>query len=147
MAKVTDVVAELARPFTEQAGCTLWDVEYVKEAGEWFLRVYIDKEGGVCIDDCEAVSRPLSDALDVADPIPGSYTFEVSSAGLDRALKHAAHFEQCMGQQVDVKFYRPMDGSKEYTGVLTGYENGDVTVDDRTFPKKDIAQVKLHVTF
>lgn len=147
MAKVTDVVAELARPFTEQAGCTLWDVEYVKEAGEWFLRVYIDKEGGVCIDDCEAVSRPLSDALDEVDPIPGSYTFEVSSAGLDRALKREEHFEQCMGQQVDVKFYRPVDGSKEYTGVLTGYENGDVTVDDRTFPKKDIAQIKLHVTF
>ena len=147
MAKVTDVVAELAKPFTEQAGCTLWDVEYVKEAGEWFLRVYIDKEGGVCIDDCEAVSRPLSDALDEADPIPGSYTFEVSSAGLDRALKRPEHFERCMGQQVDVKFYRPVDGSKEYTGVLAGYADGDVTVDDRTFPKKDIAQVKLHVTF
>lgn len=147
MAKVTDVVAELAKPFVRQAGCALWDVEYVKEAGEWFLRVYIDKEGGVCIEDCEAVSRPLSDALDEADPIPGSYTFEVSSAGLDRALKRPEHFEQCKGQQVDVKFYRPVGGSKEYTGVLAGYEDGDVTVDDRTFPKKDIAQVKLHVTF
>ncbi len=147
MAKVTDVVAELAKPFVEQAGCSLWDVEYVKEAGEWFLRVYIDKEGGVCINDCEAVSRPLSDALDVADPIPGSYTFEVSSAGADRALKRPEHFEQCMGQQVDVKFYRPVDGSKEYTGALAGYADGDVTVDGRTFPKKDVAQVRLHVTF
>ena len=71
MAKVTDTVAELARPYVEQAGCTLWDVEYIKEAGEWFLRVYLDKEGGVSIDDCEAVSRPLSDALDEADPIAG----------------------------------------------------------------------------
>lgn len=87
MAKVTDTVAELARPYVEQAGCTLWDVEYIKEAGEWFLRVYLDKEGGVSIDDCEAVSRPLSDALDEADPIAGSYTFEVSSAGLDRPLR------------------------------------------------------------
>ena len=87
MAKITDTVGALARPFVEAAGCTLWDVEYVKEAGEWFLRVYIDKEGGVSIDDCEAVSRPLSDALDQADPIEGSYTFEVSSAGADRALR------------------------------------------------------------
>ncbi len=147
MAKVTDAVAQLAKPYVERAGCTLWDVEYVKEAGEWFLRVYIDKEGGVGIDDCEAVSRPLSDALDEADPIEGSYTFEVSSAGLDRALKKPEHFQLCMGRPVDVKCYRPVDGSKEHTGVLTGYEDGDVRVDDRTFLKKDIAQVRLHVTF
>ena len=147
MAKVTDVVAGLAQPFVEQAGCTLWDVEYVKEAGERFLRVYIDREGGVCIDDCEAVSRPLSDALDEADPIAGSYTFEVSSAGLDRPLKKPEHFEQSMGRQVDVKFYRPVDGRKERTGVLEGYENGDVTVDGVRYPKQDIAQVRLHVTF
>jgi ribosome maturation factor RimP len=147
LAKVTDAVAELARPYVEQAGCTLWDVEYVKEAGEWFLRVYIDKEGGVNIHDCEAVSRPLSDALDEADPIAGSYTFEVSSAGLDRALRKPEHFAQCMGRQVDVKFYRPVDGRKERTGVLGGYDDGDVTVDGQTFPKKDIAQVRLHVTF
>ena len=87
MAKVTDTVAQLALPFVESAGCSLWDVEYVKEAGEWFLRIYIDKEGGVSIEDCEAVSRPLSDKLDEADPIGGSYTFEVSSAGADRVLK------------------------------------------------------------
>ena len=78
MAKVTDITAALARPIIEQNGCTLWDVEYVKEAGEWFLRVYIDKDGGVDINNCEAVSRPLSDALDEADPIEGSYTREVS---------------------------------------------------------------------
>jgi ribosome maturation factor RimP len=147
VAKVTDVVAGLAQPFVEEAGCTLWDVEYVKEAGEWFLRVYIDKEGGVCIDDCEAVSRPLSDALDEADPIAGSYTFEVSSAGLDRPLKKPEHFERSMGRQVDVKFYRPVDGRKERTGVLENYENGDVTVDGVRYSKQDIAQVRLHVTF
>ena len=86
MAKLTDAVAALALPIVEAAGCTLWDVEYVKEAGTWFLRVFIDREGGVSIDDCEAVSRPLSDLLDEADPIEGSYTFVVSSAGADRAL-------------------------------------------------------------
>ena len=148
MAKVTDVVAQLAQPIVEQAGCTLWDVEYVKEAGEWFLRVYIDKEGGVDINDCEAVSRPLSDLLDEADPIEGSYTFEVSSAGLDRPLKKPEHFAACAGQQVDVRFYRPVDGRKEYTGALVGCDgDGNVTVDDKTFEKKDVAQVRLHVTF
>ncbi|MGN0985526.1 MAG: ribosome maturation factor RimP [Candidatus Enterenecus sp.] len=147
MAKVTDVVAALAAPIVEEAGCTLWDVEYVKEAGEWFLRVYIDREGGVDIDCCEAVSRPLSDKLDEADPIQGSYTFEVSSAGLDRALRKPEHFEKCLGEQVDVKLYRPVEGRKEYTGVLTGYEDGDVLVDGKRFEKKDVAQVRLHVTF
>ena len=148
MAKVTDVVAQLAQPIVEQAGCTLWDVEYVKEAGEWFLRVYIDKEGGVDINDSAAVSRPLSDLLDEADPIQGSYTFEVSSAGLDRPLKKPEHFAACAGQQVDVRFYRPVDGRKEYTGALVGCDgDGNVTVDDKTFEKKDVAQVRLHVTF
>ena len=148
MAKVTDVVAQLAQPIVAQAGCTMWDVEYVKEAGEWFLRVYIDKEGGVDINHCEAVSRPLSDLLDEADPIQGSYTFEVSSAGLDRPLKKPEHFAACAGQQVDVRFYRPVDGRKEYTGALVGCDgDGNVTVDDKTFEKKDVAQVRLHVTF
>ena len=147
MAKVTDVVAQLAAPIVEQAGCKLWDVEYVKEAGEWFLRVYIDREGGVDISHCEAVSRPLSDLLDEADPIQNSYTFEVSSAGLDRVLRKAEHYEICMGQLVDVKLYRPLNGRKEYTGTLNGFVDGNVTVDDKVFEKKDVAQVRLHVTF
>lgn len=147
MAKVTDVVAQLALPIVERAGCTLWDVEYVKEAGEWFLRVYIDRPGGVDIDCCEAVSRPLSDALDEQDPIQGSYTFEVSSAGLDRALKKPEHFQRCLGERVDLKLYRPVDGGRERTGALTGYEDGDVLVDGVRFAKKDVAQVRLHVEF
>ena len=151
MAKVTDLVAELADPIAQAQGCTLWDVEYVKEAGSWYLRVYIDKEGGVSIDDCEAVSRPLSDALDEADPIEGSYVLEVSSAGADRPLKKPAHFQQFLGAEVDVRLYRPLDGRKEYTGVLKGYDGGDVTIETageaRTFVKKDVAQVRLTVHF
>lgn len=147
MAKVTDVVAGLAKPLVEQNGCTLWDVEYVREAGEWFLRLYIDKEGGVSIDDCEAVSRPVSDLLDEADPIPGSYTFEVSSAGLERALRRPEHFAACMGRTVDVKLYRPLEGSKTFTGTLEHFEDGNVTVSGRTFEKKDVAQVRLHADF
>ena len=151
MAKVTDAVAQLALPYVEAAGCTLWDVEYVKEAGEWFLRVYIDKADGVSIEDCEAVSRPLSDKLDEADPIEGSYTLEVSSAGADRALKKPEHFARFVGSEVDVKLYRARNGRKELTGVLRGYENGDVTVDLRgapmVFTKQEVAQVRLYPRF
>ena len=151
MAKVTDTVAALAQPIVEGAGCTLWDVEYVKEAGQWFLRVYIDREGGVSIDDCEAVSRPLSDALDEADPIQGSYTFEVSSAGADRALKKPEHFAAMMGREVEVRLYRAREGRKEFTGVLSGYEDGAVTIDcggqPLRFEKPDVAQVRLYVRF
>ena len=151
MAKVTDTVAELARPMVEEQGCSLWDVEYVKEAGTWFLRLYIDKEGGVSIDDCEAVSRPLSDALDEADPIEGSYTFEVSSVGADRVLKKPEHFAQFQGQEVEIKLYRPRDGRKDYVGVLTAYADGDVTIQvgsaPMEFAKKDIALVRLYPRF
>ena len=151
MAKVTDVVTQLAAPIVAENGCELWDVEYVREAGEWFLRVYIDKEGGVCINDCEAISRPMSDKLDEVDPIEGSYTFEVSSAGADRALTKPEHFEKMMGKQVEVRLYRAVEGRKSIVGELAGYENGDVTLilpeGQRTFPKADVAQVRLYVTF
>lgn len=151
MAKVTDAVSQLAAPIVAAAGCELWDVEYIREAGEWFLRVYIDKEGGVSINDCEAVSRPLSDRLDEADPIEGSYTFEVSSAGAERALKKPEHFAKMMGQLVEVRLYRAADGKKSLVGELAGYADGDVTLrlpdGERTFPKTDVAQVRLYVTF
>ena len=149
MAKVTDTVSALARPGVEGAGCTLWDVEYVKEAGSWYLRVYIDKEGGVSIDDCEAVSRPLSDLLDKADPIEGSYTFEVSSAGADRPLKKPEHFAKFQGAEVEVRLYRPREGRKEFVGTLRGYADGDVTLDiggvAAVFTKQEIALVRLYL--
>jgi len=151
MAKVTDTVTALALPVVEAAGCSLWDVEYVKEAGEWFLRVYIDKEGGISIDDCEAVSRPLSDLLDEADPIEGSYTFEVSSAGADRVLKKPEHFAQFQGAEVEVKLYRPRDGRKDFVGLLQSYADGDVALDvggtPMSFEKKEIALVRLYPRF
>ena len=151
MAKITDTVGALARPFVEAAGCTLWDVEYVKEAGEWFLRVYIDKEGGVSIDDCEAVSRPLSDLLDEADPIEGSYTFEVSSAGADRVLKKPEHFAQFLGSEAEVKLYRPREGHKSFVGPLLSYADGDVTLEISgspvTFEKKEVALTRLYPRF
>ena len=151
MAKVTDTVAALATPVVEAAGCSLWDVEYVKEAGQWFLRLYIDKEGGISIEDCEAVSRPMSDLLDEADPIEGSYVFEVSSAGADRVLKTPEHFEQFMDAEVEVKLYRPREGRKEFVGLLKSYADGGVVIDMNgqsvEFTKQEIALVRLYVSF
>ena len=151
MAKVTDLVQALVQPLCDQQGVSLWDVEYVKEAGQWFLRVFIDKQGGLHIEDCEAVSRPLSDLLDERDPIEGSYVLEVGSAGVDRALKKPEHFAAYIGTAVDVKLYRPRDGSKEWTGTLVAYQAGDVTLQindaDVVFPKSDVALVRLHLEF
>lgn len=151
MSKITDLTAELARPVVEACGCTLWDVEYIKEAGSWYLRLYIDKEDGVSIDDCEAVSRGVDPLLDEADPIQDPYTFEVSSAGADRPLKKPEHFEAFMGAEVDVKFYKAVNGQKNCTGILAGYDDGNVTLElggeTVTFDKKEIAFVRLHVSF
>ena len=150
MSKITDKVTELARPVVEEEGCTLWDVEYVREAGCWYLRIYIDKEGGVGIDDCERISRRLDPLLDEADPIPDSYVFEVGSAGAERELKRPGDFEQFMGHEIEVKTYKPINGSKAFVGELAGYADGAVTVrvgaDDMTFEKNQIALVRLHVS-
>ena len=153
MKKITELTAELAAPAIAEQGCTLWDVEYVKEAGTWYLRILIDKEGGVDILDCEAISRKVSDLLDEADPIEGSYTLEVGSAGAERALKRPGDFARFLGSPVLVKLYRALDGRKEFTGTLSAYDeaSGDVTVTvgkaDVTFPKKDVALVRLRVEF
>ena len=153
MEKITELTAELAAPAIAEQGCTLWDVEYVKEAGTWYMRILIDKEGGVDILDCEAISRKVSDLLDEADPIEGSYTLEVGSAGAERALKRPADFARFMGSPVLVKLYRNLDGRKEFAGTLAAYDeqSGDVTVtvgkSDMTFPKKDMALVRLRVEF
>ena len=132
MSKLTDAVLALAEPVAAQQGCEIWDVEYVKEAGGRYLRVYIDKPDGVSIQDCENFSRALDPILDEADPIPDSYVFEVSSAGAERQLN------------------QPVDGSKVHIGTLEQYDNGDVTVSDgrnsRVFQKSAIAQVRLHLT-
>lgn len=151
MAKVTELVAQLAAPAVEAAGCELWDVEYVREAGEWFLRLYLDKEGGVDILDCEKVSRAVSDLLDEADPIEGSYTFEVSSAGAERVLKRPGDFQRFMGSPVTVKLYKAREGRKEFAGHLAGYDNGAVTVtvgkNEMTFAPEEVALCRLRVEF
>ena len=125
--KVTEQVAQFAEPVVQAHGCTLWDVEYVREGGEWFLRLYIDKDGGVDISDCEAISRALDPILDEKDPVPDSYNFEVCSAGLERQLKRPSDFAQFMGSSVSVKLFKPIGGAKEFIGKLAGYADGAVT--------------------
>ena len=151
--KITDQVRAFAQEAVEAQGCTLWDVEYVREGGEWFLRLYIDKAGGVDINTCEAVSRAVDPILDEKDPIPGSYHFEVSSAGLERTLKRPEHFAWSLGKPVVVRLYRPRDGSKEFTGTLEAYDqaSGRVTIaaagGPMTFEKNEVALVRLYVEF
>lgn len=151
MKKITEVVWALAEPAVQAQGCRIWDVEYVREAGQWYLRLYLDKDGGVDILDCEAISRVVSDLLDEADPIEGSYVFEVGSAGAERPLKRPADFEQFMGADVLLKTYKPRDGRKEFSGVLAGYDDGAVslTVGSETlrFEKPEIALVRLRCDF
>ena len=149
--KVTELVTEFSKPIVEEMGCSLWDVEYVREGPERFLRIYIDKEGGVDIEDCEKVHRALDPVLDEKDPIVESYHFEVCSAGLERTLRTAEHFAAFMDADVLVKLYRPKDGTKEFAGVLKAYNDGDVTIDyhgtELTFEKSEVALVRLRIDF
>ena len=145
MSKITEKVEALAKPVVEDEGCELWAVEYVREAGSWYLRVLIDKDGGVGIDDCERISRRLDPILDEADLIPDSYVFEVGSAGAERELKRPSDFERYIGSEIEVKLYQPYQGKKSYVGTLEAYVGGDVTVSSVLLKKEQIAQVKLHV--
>ena len=149
MSKISDIVAGLAQPLAAELGLELWDVEYVREAGQWFLRVYIDKDGGVSINDCEALSKALDPVLDEADPIPDSYVFEVSSAGAERELKRPRDFEKFMGSAVEVRLYKAVDGSKTWSGTLAGYEDGAVRLQtgdkEYVFEKAQVAKVRLRI--
>ena len=142
---------QLLIPIAERFGVEIYDIEYVKEGGEWYLRAYIDKEAGVNIEDCELVSRALSQKLDEADFIEDAYILEVSSPGLGRTLKKEKHFLKSIGQEVEVRTYKPIDRCKEFTGILKAYQNGDITLsigdEERTFSKADVALVKLTFDF
>ncbi len=143
---------ELLLPFLRSLSFELVDVEYVREGGTWYLRAYIDKPGGITIEDCETVSRKLSDLLDEQDFIEDSYVLEVSSPGLGRPLKKEKDFARSLGSEVEVKTYRVIDHKKEFTGVLESYDADTVTLlldDDteKTFKKGDIALIRLAFDF
>ena len=139
-------------PLIEANGFDLWDVEWVKEGGEWYLRAYIDKEGGITVDDCELVSRALSDLLDAEDYIAENYILEVSSPGLDRPLKKDKDFYRCIGRDVEVKLFKAVNNEKEFVGVLTDYDGTNVTItlEDESimqFKRTDIARIRLAFFF
>ena len=143
---------EMILPLVEAQRFELVDVEYVKEAGNWYLRVYIDKEGVITVDDCELISRAFSDLLDEADFIEDSYILEVSSPGLGRPLKKEKDYARSMGKELEIRTYRPIDKQKEFYGILLAYDNNSVTIEEqdktrRTFEKKEIALIRLAIDF
>ncbi len=146
---IAETVTDLILPVVNGLGISLWDVEYVKEGARQVLRITIDKEEGVDINDCEAVHRAIDPVLDEADPIPVQYYLEVSSPGVERELRQPFHFEVCIGLKVDVKLFTAVNGVKQVTGVLNAYNGEDktVTVDDVIIPLEKAARINLHFDF
>ena len=143
---------QLLEPVVSELGFELVDVEYVKEGGTWYLRAYVDKPGGITVDDCEAVSRRFSDILDEKDYISDSYVFEVSSPGLGRPLKKEKDFKRSIGEEVEIRTYRAIDRQKEFVGILKEYDDTTVTITyedntDQTFERADIALIRLALDF
>ncbi len=155
--KITQQVSQLVEGFLDENGLELYDVEFVKEGKDWFLRVYIDKQQGqeeeyVSTDDCELVSRYLSERLDEEDPIEQNYYLEVSSPGMDRAIRNEKEYERYTGRVVDISLYKAIDGQKKYQGTLMGLVDGQVTIEDEdgnshSFPLETISKTKLAVLF
>ncbi len=143
---------QLLEPVVDELGFELVDVEYVKEGGTWYLRAYIDKPGGITVDDCEAVSRRFSDILDEKDYIEDSYVFEVSSPGLGRPLKKEKDFARSIGEEVEIRTYRAVDRQKEFVGILKRYDDETVTIayeddSEQTFDRSEIALIRLALDF
>ena len=149
--KITEKVRAFSEPVVTAHGCTLWDVEYVREGSDWFLRLYIDKDGGVDISDCEAISRAVDPILDEEDPIPDSYHFEVCSAGLERPLKRPQDYLTFLGSPVLVKLYKARDGRREFAGRLEAYADGVITISadggQYSFTQSEVALCRLRVEF
>lgn len=151
--RVTDIVERMALPIVEREGLELVDVEYKKEGSNWFLRIFIDKQGGVDIDDCGRVSEQLSDLLDEVDPIPNSYFLEVSSPGAERPLKKPVDFERAVGQRVHVSLYEPLDSHKSFEGLLERFTGNELEVlwnqkgvgKHTTIPMDKVASARLAV--
>ena len=141
----------LLEPIVERIGVSIYDVEYVKEGSDWYLRVYIDKPEGVNINDCVEVNRAFSDVLDEEDLIEESYILEVSSPGLGRTLKKDRHLQHSIGEEVEIKTYKPIDKTKEFSGVLKSFDSESLTIENdegmRTFARSEIAVIRLALDF
>ena len=141
-------VWEIAKPIAEELGLEIWDIRFVKEGADWFLRIFIDKEDGISIEDCEKMSRAIDKPLDEADPIEQSYCLEVSSPGVERELVRDEHFESCTGEKIKIKLIRPLEGKREFAGVLEGFDGHCVTLrlEDggaMCIDKKETSYIKL----
>ncbi len=141
-------VWEIAEPIAAELGLKLWDIRFVKEGADWFLRIFIDKDGGVGITDCENMSRAIDKPLDDADPIEQSYCLEVSSPGIERDLSRESHFEACKGEKIKVKLIRAVDGIREFSGILEDYEGMRITLrledgSAMNIEKKETSYIKL----
>lgn len=144
-----NAVWDIALPIAESIGLDIWDVQFVKEGSTWYLRIFIDKEDGVTVDDCEALSRAVDAPLDEADPIDHEYILEVSSPGIERELTRPEHFEYLTGEIIAIKLYRPRDGKKEIIGTLAGYSEDVITIIDQdenevSIPEKDAVSTRLY---
>lgn len=141
-------VAEIVAPYAEELGLDIWDIRFVKEGTDWYLRIFIDKDGGVSIDDCVDLTHAITKSLDDADPISQSYLLEVSSPGVERELITDSHFEKYIGAAVMMRLIRPIDKVRDFGGILKNYENGLITVEladgeELTVNKKETSYVKL----
>ncbi|MBR5438492.1 MAG: ribosome maturation factor RimP [Clostridia bacterium] len=141
------VVWELAEPFAQELGLSLWDVRFLKEGADWYLRIFIDKDGGVSIDDCVNMTHAINGPLDESDPIEQAYFLEVSSPGVERDLVRDEHFAAYVGEKIKVKMIRPVDGKREFNGILEDYNDGNITIrmsDESgfTFTKKEASWIK-----
>lgn len=150
--KTESIALDIAKPIAEENGCYVYDVEFVKEGGIYFLRIYVDREGGIDLDMCEKVSRAVSEKLDVTDPIKQNYYLEVSSPGVERRLRMPEHFKRYIGSVVDVGFYKAVNGSKQLTGTLSKFDNGNICIEQENgfemcFNQKETTFVKLHFDF
>lgn len=147
LANIADTVSSLIKDAVEAQGVSLWDVRFVKEGADWFLRVFIDKDEGISIDDCVNVSHAIDTIIDEADPIDRSYTMEVSSPGLCRELTKAEHFEIMNGKEIKVKLYKAQDGVKEFIGTLKAFGEAlviETQAGEKTFDNKSVAKVYLN---
>ncbi|HOO25636.1 MAG TPA: ribosome maturation factor RimP [Clostridiales bacterium] len=147
-ASTVDIVREIVEPIATELGLKIWDIRFLKEGADWYLRIFIDKDGGVGIDDCVDLSRAIDKPLDDADPISQSYCLEVSSPGLERELKRDEHFTAMVGRPIKLRLIHPLNGRREYKGFLKEYDNGFITLEDYEgseiiFDKKDTSFVKL----
>lgn len=148
--KTEKIVLDMVKPIAENNGCFIYDVEYVKEGGNWFLRIYADREGGITIDECETISREISTELDKKDPISQNYFLEVSSPGIERKLRQGEHFEMYKGSLVDIGLYKALNGSKTLCGELVGLDGDEVIVkaeEEMRIKLSETTSVRIHFEF